>query len=85
MIHRLRPDRVEWREVEGEVVVLDLKASRYLAVNETGTLLWPRLVEGVSEEEMVALLVERFQLDHSAAQQDVSEFLEELRAQDLLE
>ena len=34
---------LDWREVEGELVALDLRESRYLAVNRTGQVLWAAL------------------------------------------
>ena len=41
---RLRTDAVEWREVEGEIVALDLRDEMYLGVNGSGAVLWPLLV-----------------------------------------
>ena len=45
---RVRADALEWREVDGEIVALDLRRSVYLAINPSGALLWPALVEGAS-------------------------------------
>jgi hypothetical protein len=41
---KLRDADLEWREVEGDLVVLDLRESRYLAINRTGRALWAALI-----------------------------------------
>jgi len=41
---------IDWREIDGEVVVLDRRERRYLAVHRSATVLWPALVEGTTEE-----------------------------------
>jgi hypothetical protein len=81
---RLRQDDVEWREIEGEIVVLDLRRSTYLAVNRIGALLWPRLAAGATRSALVQRLVDDFGLEPSTAESDVDDFLRELRDQELL-
>lgn len=81
---RLRQDDVEWREIEGEVVVLDLRRSTYLAVNRIGALLWPRLASGATRDALVEKLVDDFGVQRSRAEPDVDAFLQELREQELL-
>ena len=82
---RLREDALEWRVVEGEVVALDLRSSTYLAINRTGTVIWPELVAGATREELASRLAERYDLDRSAAETDLEAFLAELAEQDLLD
>ena len=45
---KLAPGRVEWREIDGEVVVLDTEASKYLAGNRTAAALWSKLAAGAT-------------------------------------
>lgn len=81
---RLRADEVTWRSVESEIVVLDQRNSTYLAVNETGSVLWPLLAEGATRPQLAAELVERFGIDEARAATDVEAFLEFLAGRDLL-
>ncbi|MCW2666871.1 MAG: conserved hypothetical protein of unknown function [Frankiales bacterium] len=81
---KLRGDDVIWREVESELVVLDLRSSRYLKVNGAGTVLWPLLVEGADEPALVERLVSRFALPPEQAAADVAAFLVTLRERALL-
>jgi hypothetical protein len=82
---RVRRDALEWREIDGEVVALDLRSSLYLAVNPSGTVLWPALVEGASREELVELLCTEAGAPRESAVTDVDSFLAELGEHDLLE
>jgi hypothetical protein len=82
---RVRADAVEWREVEGEIVALDLRSSLYLAVNPSGATLWPALVDGASRDELVQRLCAEWGVGPESARADVDAFLSELARHDLLE
>ena len=82
---RLRTDELKWREIEHEVVAVDVKTSTYLSANESGALLWRRLADGASRDDLVGGLVDRFGIDAETAGTDVDRFLDELRSQGLLE
>ena len=76
---------IEWRTVSGEVVALDLDSSAYLAVNDTGSLLWPLVASGATEGRLVEELVAHFDVDGEQARVDVAEFVGRLRALCLVE
>lgn len=81
---RLRDGELEWREVDGEIVVLDLATSRYLAVNHSGAVLWRALCAEITRSALEATLSERYAIAPEAAAQAVEEFLAALRARGLL-
>jgi hypothetical protein len=82
---RLRPDAVEWREVQGDVIAVDVRTSEYLAINDTGALLWRALQGGATPGELVECLVARFDVEPEAAARGVDQFLAGLEARGLLE
>jgi hypothetical protein len=82
---RLRDGGVQWRTLEDETVVLDLRGSRYFAINATGTLLWPLLAEGATMRQLVTAVRERWGVDDEQATQDVAAFCAALDAEGLLE
>lgn len=82
---RLKPTAVRWREIDGEIIAIDLGSSTYLSTNESGSFLWRRLVDGASREQLAAELQERFSLDADRAQADVDAFLRGLTDRGLLE
>jgi len=81
---QLRLDDVEWRDVEEQILALDLKTSRYLAINRSGRELWGALVDGATRSELVHLLIDSYDLDRDRAATDVAAFLDELDGRGLL-
>jgi len=82
---KLRGDDITWREIDGDLVVLDLRSSTYLTTNASGTLLMRQLTEERSLPQLVQALVDAFDIPEQRAQQDVEAFLDELGASGLLE
>lgn len=81
----VRDDSVSWTPTDdGQVVLLDMRTSRYLSLNASGSLLWTTLVEGATSDRLATALIERFALSADAARADVETFLAALRERDLL-
>jgi Coenzyme PQQ synthesis protein D (PqqD) len=81
---RLREDAVRWREIDREVVAVDLVSSIYLTTNETGVRLWRRLADGATTDELVDELVEAFGIERERAAADVQSYVGALDARNLL-
>jgi hypothetical protein len=81
---QLREADLEWREVEEELVALDLRESRYLAINRTGGVLWASLAEGATRDQLIERLVEEFRIERERAAEDVDAFTAALESRDLL-
>ena len=81
---RLRLEDLEFREVDGEIVALDLRTSSYIGVNQTGGVLWPLLAAGTDESALVSKLVETFGVSEDVAVRDVLAFISGLDARGLL-
>jgi hypothetical protein len=82
---RLRTENLSWRTLDGEVIALDAQASAYLGANVAGSLLWRRLADGATRDELVAELVDAYGIDRSTAEADVDRFIVELSQAGLLE
>jgi hypothetical protein len=82
---QLRQSGLTWHVAGDEVVVLDLEGSVYLMLNGSATVLWERLTEPRTEIELIAALVEQFEIDDERAAADVAAFLADLRRRDLLD
>jgi hypothetical protein len=81
----LKQDRLAIREIDERAVILDLETSRYLQVNETGTLLLRLLRAGTSRQGLVHALQADFDLEQEQAATDVEAFLTSLADLDLIE
>lgn len=80
----LRKDGLTWQVAGDAIVVLDLGGSVYLQLEDSGRLLWERLAEGATTDDLANLLVEEYGIEHELAAADVGAFIEDLRARKLL-
>ena len=84
MTFKLRDDALHWRQIEDEVVAVDMNTAAYLGANPAGALLWGALAEGATKDELERLLVQQFSIDESQAAADVDAFLAQLDEAGLL-
>ena len=78
-IVRLLPEAVSWREVEGEIVAIDLKRAEYFTVSNSAVPLWRLLDAGAHESDLAASLVAEYGLDQARAERDTAAFIADLR------
>jgi hypothetical protein len=76
--HKIKSERLEWREVDDEIVVLDLEGSVYLSVNASGKSLWLALVAGADVEELEQILQDGFGRSAAEAKAEAAVFLDRL-------
>lgn len=81
----LRLDDLVWREVQDEVVVLEVTTATYLTLNSSAKLLWLSLSGGATVTELASALVDRFGISDVQAEKDVREFLDVLEDRSLLQ
>lgn len=82
---KLRTDGLTWREIEGETVLLDLKSSKYLRTNRTGSFLLRQLAADRSVADLVASLQTEYELTGEQAAHDVAAFVQILQERELLD
>jgi hypothetical protein len=70
--------------MEGEALLLDLERNACFALNATGALIWQRLGEGDSPQEITARVAQAFAVDEASARRDLDAFITLLLAQGLL-
>lgn len=82
---KLRSADLSVRELGDELIILDLRSSRYLSVTGVGVELVKMLADDRTEDELVAQLLNSYAIDGAAARQDTTAFLGDLREAGLLE
>ncbi len=78
------------REIAGEFVLVPtgaaaLEFGSLISTNEVGYFMWSKLLDGCSQEELTAYLLEEYDVDRKTAEKDVNGFLEQLRNHHLLD
>ena len=79
------------RDIAGDIVIVPvgetaLKYNGMITATSTGAAIWQALENGTeSKEDLVQVLLDRFDVDADTASADVDDFLAQLRRADLLE
>lgn len=81
---RLRQEGFAARGIDDETVVLDLRTSTYLATNQAGTLLWRCLERGARRSDLIAAVLDEFEVDRAQAEKDVDDFIADCRRRGLV-
>ena len=79
------PPHVVTRELEGELVLLDLETGLYFGLNPVGVRIWEHLSEGASLETAHAALMREFNVEASVLQNDIIELIASLEEAKLIE
>ena len=86
----VRSQSVVARVVAGETLIVPVRAkvgdlASIYSFNGTGTLIWKLLETPRTLEEIAAAVVRAYEVDPAQAEQDVSEFIGEMKAVGLVE
>jgi hypothetical protein len=81
---KLRSEDLSWQEIDGELVILDLKSSVYLTTNKTGAFLAKELTEERTADQLVDALVGEYGIDRQRALVDAEAFTDALTNKGLL-
>jgi hypothetical protein len=83
MHYTVSPDAA-FAAVEDGAVVLHMRTKRYYSLNETGTFVWRRLEDGMARAEIVAHVVDEYDVGIAEAEIAVARLLEELMQESLI-
>ncbi len=77
------------RSIAGETVLVPVGRTVYEAnglfvLNELGDFLWERLPEAENEEQLLASILEEYEVDEHTARRDLRIFLDKLKQMEIL-
>ncbi len=77
------------RSVAGEHMLIPVGETVFqyngiFMLTESGKILWENIVKGADEEGLVQALVQEYEIDYDTAKADVQEFLEMLKAFEII-
>ena len=78
------------REIAGESVLVPvgeaaLRLQGVISLSESGTLLWKRLSQECTREELIDMILEEYDIDILTAERDVDAFVSQMRQLGILE
>jgi hypothetical protein len=77
-------ETVAWADLEGESVLLNVLEGLYFGLDEVGTMIWKLVSEGLAADQIVARLLEEFEVAPEQLEGDVADFLLTLEAKKLI-
>ena len=77
-------DSLSGRKIGDEIFIFDRKLSRIHTFNKVGSLIWERLKENADVESITNSIIDRFEVDKSTAEKDLTEFIDELEKKKLI-
>lgn len=78
LIYEIDKEKVAWKEIEGEVTILDKKTAEFFNLNPTASRIWHLIQHGQAVESVIKYFVEFFNIEEKEAREDVIGFIEEL-------
>jgi len=72
------PEDIVFQDLAGEAVILNLGTGMYFGLNAVGTQIWRLISEGCSFEQIVAALLEGYEIVEARVQKDLDILLEQL-------
>jgi hypothetical protein len=82
--HRV-PESVLAANLQDEAVLLHMDTKRYYQLNETGQFIWKLLERGTGAQEIVAQLVETYDVSMDVAAAEYERLIDELSTHGLIE
>lgn len=78
------------KEIAGQAVVVPVGSASKIfngmvKLNETGELMWKKLVDGASKEELVEAILEEYEAEKEKVSGDVDRFIETLKKSGIIE
>jgi hypothetical protein len=78
------PESVLTREIDGEMVLLDLASESYFGLDDVGTRIWPALVEHGTLPGARDALIAEFDVEPAVLKRDLARLVGELESHGLV-
>jgi hypothetical protein len=78
------PDDVLWQEVEGQVVLLNIRSGEFHQLDEVGSRMWLLMAESRRLDTVTERLLAIYAVDDRALSRDLAEFISRLVDRGLL-
>ena len=77
-------EQVNWRDIKGETVILNIESGVFYTLNEVGRSIWEMVTNGHNFESITQTLSERFEVSPEISRADAEKFLRRLMDEGIL-
>jgi len=79
-----KEEKVVWRTLDKDCILLHLTSGIYYTLNEVGTFLWKSFDGKRRLQDIYEEILDRYEVDPEAAKNDLSELMEDLMKEGLV-
>lgn len=78
-------DNASWKEVDGEIVIINFETTHYYSLNKSGTFIWKLISEEpIPLKEIIFSVSQYFGQDENTIRQDVNQLISNLEEENLI-
>ena len=75
---------ISWRDINGELILLNIKTGGYFTLNDTARIVWLAIMEGKYIDYMVKQIKQDFQEEEAIIISDINKFIVSMRESSLI-
>lgn len=83
-IFSIDKEKIFWRTVEGQVIILNVDTGYYYNLDEIGTLVWNMAFDNKTADQIIAEILNNYETDERSARRDVRALLMEMQNEKLI-
>lgn len=83
--YSINSDRIVWRNIEEEAVILNLDSGYYYSLNELGTKIWQLLIKNKTTAEIISFVYKEYDINKNKIKKDLLKIINELKRENLIE
>jgi hypothetical protein len=77
-------EQVNWRDIKGKTVVLNIDSGVFYTLNEVGRFIWGLIADGHNFESITSQITSRFEVSPEQSQADAEKFIIRLMEENVL-
>lgn len=84
-MYSIDKDKVLWRKVDRETVILDIDTGYYYALDQISSSVWDMIADKYALDQMADKISNEYDVDQQTAHKDIKAFLRNLEKEKLIE
>lgn len=77
-------EKISWRILDGEAVILNLDNGFYYSLNKVGTQIWELLAEKENTDEIIDIIADEYKADRKMVKTDLTDLFCKLKEEALI-
>lgn len=82
---KIDKEKIFWRTVENETVVLNIDTGIYYTLDGSGKTIWDMMASGKGEDEIIGKVVSKFDVDTKTVAKDLESLIKTFKKEGLIE